>query len=324
MQTIVSLYRKIAAGDTTHLIVAYILTLACAWLSSSVTFDRWLGIPHLDIINYAASPVEWLLLVLLMCAFLKPPRTTPSEVLSERVRWFEYGALLLFIASVLFAVWLTHPNDEMYRRILAFLENNHVLGGPLVAAAIGIVTVFPFFPAYAFIAPMTVLEKSVELTVVFLTLVGCFLITVVEAMYFSVLAPFIIRILGKILLLFSWNVYANRQYGIISIDGFRVIIGPACAGFGYLLLFLLFFTYMVFMLGAKRKISSVRSILALLLGVLCVFFLNILRIVTLMLVGIRYPDFALTLFHSVIGSVYFFLFFLIFFPALKKWIATKR
>ncbi len=324
MQKFVLLVRKIAAGDTSQLCVAYLLTLACSWLTSSVTFDRWLGIPHLDIINYAASPIEWLLLVLLMCAYLKPPRTTPPALLLERVRWFEYGSLLLFIGSVLFAVWFTHPNDEMYQRILAFLGSNHVLGGPLVAAAIGIVTVFPFFPAYAFIAPRTVLGKGVELIVVFFTLVGCFAISVIEAMYFSAIAPFIIRLLSKILLLFSWNVYANQQYGIISIDGFRVIIGPACAGFGYLLLFLLFFTYMVFMLGTKKKISSLRSFLALFLGLLCVFFLNILRIVTLMLVGIKSPDFALTLFHSIIGSVYFLLFFWMYFPVLKKWIGVKK
>lgn len=323
MQTIVVLYKKIAAGEATHLSLAYLLTLVCSFLTSSVTFDRWLGIPHLDIINYTASPVEWLLLVLLMCAYLKPPRTTPPVVLEQRVRWFEYCSLLLYIASVVFAIWLTHPDDEMYQRIQSFLESNHLLGGPLFAAAVSIAIVFPFFPAYAFIAPMTVLSKGFELMVVFLTLVGCFFITVIEALYFSLISPFVIHLLAKILLLFSWNVYANTQYSIISIDGFRLIIGPACAGFGYIVLFLLFFTYMVFFLRSQQTISVVKSLLALLLGFVCVFFLNILRIITLMLVGINYPDFALTLFHGVIGSVYFLVFFLICFPIVRKLIATR-
>ncbi|MSR67488.1 hypothetical protein EXS65_01505 [Candidatus Peribacteria bacterium] len=317
-------WNRITKSELLHLSVAFALAFLCSFLTSSIWFDRLIGIPHLEIVNYTASPIEWLALVLLMCAYLKPPRTTPPAILEERIRWFEYCSLLLYIATVVFALWLTHPSDAIYQYIVNFIAENKLLGGPIVAAVVAVAIVTPFFPAYAFIAPLTALSKGWELLVIYITLIGCFFISVIEAVYFTLLAPFIMQLLTKILLLFSWNVYVNIEHTLISIDGFRVVIGAACAGFGYMLLFLLFFTYLVFYLGTVKKVSSMRALLALVLGLTAVFFLNILRIVTLMLVGIEYPEFALTLFHSVIGSVYFFLFFLLAFPFIRKFITRRK
>ena len=227
-----SFTQKLFRSETLHLCLAFALTYLCSFLTSSVAFDAWLGIPHLQIVNYSASPIEWLALVLVMCAFLKPPRTTPPAILEERIRWFEYCSLLLYVATVVFALWLTHPSDAMFQKITDFLEQNRELGGPVFAAVVAAAIVTPFFPAYAFITPLTALSKSWELLVIYVTLIGCFFISVLEAVYFSLFAPFIMHLLTRILLLFSDNVYVNVEHTLISIDGFRVVIGAACAGLG--------------------------------------------------------------------------------------------
>ncbi len=311
------------SSDGAYVFFAYALTVAISFAATSKMFDKILGEDHLEIVNYSASPVEWLALVLAMCAFIRPRVQMESSKTKHAHAWLQTASLLSIGASVAAGFILLHPTDAAYTSLQDLLARYPLVGGPLLASLVAVLQVLPFFPAYVFIAPSMSSRKWKELLFIFATLVFCFLTTVFEALYFKPIAPFVLKILTKLLLLFSWNVYANIRYTILSVDGFRVVIGPACAGFGYILLFTFFFVYLVFSLSREHNIRVLRMIIAFVLGLVAVFLLNVLRIFSLMLVGRMNPHFALTLFHSFVGSVYFFLFFLLYFPLLRRWIVRK-
>lgn len=317
--------RSVVTGsEAPRLFFAFACTFAVSIGASTKVLDTVIGRDHLVIINYNASPIEWLALVLIMYAVLshRRVRTTDTEPTSQL--WLQNIAGAIFLLTGAFAIFFTHPDDASYQLLQKFLSSFPVTGGPIFAAIVAIALIIPFFPAYFFIDPRNALARRGELLIVFLALVGAFFSSVLEALYFRLVLPVVIDVLAKILLFFSWNVYANALHGIISIDGFRVSIGPACAGFSYIFLFLLFFGYLLYELFKRQKVRKVRAIVTCLIGIWAVFFLNIIRIASLMLVGRVFPEFALTMFHSAVGSIYFFLFFIAYFPLARSWILRPK
>lgn len=319
-----SVRSAVTGSEAARLFFAFACTFAVSIGASTTLLDTVIGRDHLVIVNYNASPIEWLSLVLVMYAVLSHGRVRTISKEPASQLWLQNIAGAVFLITGGFAIFFTHPDDASYQMLQQFLSSFPVTGGPTFAAVVAIILIIPFFPAYAFIDPRNARTRWGELLIVFFALVGAFFSSVLEALYYEIVLPVVIDALAHILLLFSWNVYANALRGVISIDGFRVSIGPACAGFSYIFLFLIFFGYVLYELSKKQRMSLLRSIIAGIAGLLLVFFLNIIRIASLMLVGRISPNLAITLFHSVVGSVYFFLFFIIFFPLMRLWMQRRR
>lgn len=324
MKLVRSMLDTATGSEAARLLFAFVCVFAVSIAASTKLLDFVIGRDHLVIVNYGASPIEWLALVLVIFTVLRHRRDPVPFKGNTPHLWLQNAAGAAFVLSAGLAIILTHPNDSTYRFIEQFLGAFHVTGGPLFAAFIATLLILPFFPAYVFIDPGHATARRRELCIIFLALVGCFLASVLEALYFRLVLPLVIHLLAQILALFSWNVYANVPHGIISIDGFRVSIGPACAGFSYIFLFLMFFGYLLYELRSIRNVSVARSVMTCMLGICVVFFLNIMRIASLMFVGRVSPHLALTLFHSVVGSIYFFLFFILYFPFMRWWICGGR
>jgi len=316
--------KTITGSEAARLFFAFSCTFAVSIGASTKLLDAALGQDHLVIVNYNASPIEWLALVLVMYAIFRRPRVLEKPKNTTSELWIKNVAGIAFIATGGFAIVFTHPSDQYYQIIQKFLASFPLTGGPMFAALVAIILIIPFFPAYVFSDPINAITRWRELFIIFFALIGSFLASVLEALYFKMVLPFVMGLLTKIFLLFSWNVYVNIPHGVVSIDGFRVSIGPACAGFSYIFLFLMFFGYLLYETFRSQKTSVTRSIIACLLGVCAVFFLNIIRIASLMLVGRTFPEFALTLFHSVVGSIYFFIFFIVYFPLVRWWICQRK
>jgi len=308
-------------NESARLFFAFSWAFAISIASSTKILNSFFGYDHLTIHNYSASPIEWLAFVLIIYTVLDYRwRLSPEPSVPVDHFWIKTVAGVACVATSLFAIFVSHPDDLLYHRMEQFILTFHVTGGPLFAAFLATVIVLPFFPAYVFIDPSNAIKRWKDLIIIFCALLGCFLSIVLEALYAKFVLPHLINILTNVLLLFSWNVYANIRHNIVSVDGFRVIIGPACVGLTYIFLFLLFFGYLLFGLYKQGTVDIVRSFLAGVLGLCAVFFLNIVRIASLLLLGRFFPSLALVLFHSVVGSVYFFLFFIIYFPLVRWWI----
>jgi exosortase/archaeosortase family protein len=118
----------------------------------------------------------------------------------------------------------------------------------------------------------------------------------------------------------------NSSYGAgdqmsLSLNSFNVGIGAPCSGIESLVFFVTLFGLMV-ILDYKRLIPK-RTAVIFLIGLIGTYSLNIIRLTVLMILGTRWPDFALGQFHSQAGWVMFAVFVLMLYGLSQKWITKK-
>jgi len=163
--------------------------------ASTKLLDAALGQDHLVIVNYNASPIEWLALVLVMYAIFRRPRVLEKPKNTTSELWIKNVAGIAFIATGGFAIVFTHPSDQYYQIIQKFLASFPLTGGPMFAALVAIILIIPFFPAYVFSDPINAITRWRELFIIFFALIGSFLASVLEALYFKMVLPFVMGLL---------------------------------------------------------------------------------------------------------------------------------
>lgn len=110
---------------------------------------------------------------------------------------------------------------------------------------------------------------------------------------------------------------------LMTIKEFAVRIGPPCSGIDSMLLFTAFFAGL-FAIDYKRIMKG-RYALFFILGLIGVFFINILRLFILIIIGANYsPEFAVGMFHTNAGWVLFIAYFLGYYQLTKRFIYTKN
>jgi exosortase/archaeosortase family protein len=109
---------------------------------------------------------------------------------------------------------------------------------------------------------------------------------------------------------------------LLGINNFRAIVGKSCSGIDSFLLFTSLYT-LIFILDYKR-LKKKLAILLYFLGIVGMFFVNILRIFLLFIIG-AYIDakFAVGLFHTNAGWVLFLGYFFIYWIIVSKYIYIK-
>jgi exosortase/archaeosortase family protein len=113
-----------------------------------------------------------------------------------------------------------------------------------------------------------------------------------------------------------------NQTPILDVNGFVVSIGAPCSGIESLFLFAAF-SIGIYALDHKR-IKTKLFIISSLIGLVGIYFVNILRLFLLILTGIYIsPDFAVGMFHTNVGWILFVLYFLIYYCIIRKFIYEK-
>jgi len=106
---------------------------------------------------------------------------------------------------------------------------------------------------------------------------------------------------------------------ILDVNGFVVSIGAPCSGIESLFLFAAF-SIGIYALDHKR-LKTIPFIIASIIGVIGIYFVNILRLFLLILTGIYVnPNFAVGLFHTNVGWILFAIYFLIYYYIMRKFI----
>ncbi len=131
---------------------------------------------------------------------------------------------------------------------------------------------------------------------------------------------------GTISLLKAFYSNAHLTYQgttpMLNVESFTVAVGAPCSGLESLTMFLglsiLLFIY------ERENLNTKRFTVAILIGLLGVFMLNIIRMSLLMAIGTRHPDFALGLFHSNAGWMFFSIFVLILLWFLYPWMRREK
>jgi len=142
-------------------------------------------------------------------------------------------------------------------------------------------------------------------------------------MWFQGLWPFFSYTISKILFaLFNplFPTYLNLNgTPVLDVDGFAVSIGAPCSGIESLFLFAAF-SIGIYLLDHK-KIRRTAFIISSIIGLIGIYFVNILRLFLLILTGLYVnPDFAVGLFHTNVGWILFVIYFLIYYYIMKKFI----
>ena len=109
---------------------------------------------------------------------------------------------------------------------------------------------------------------------------------------------------------------------LLSVDGFAVRIGVSCSGIESLSLFITLFALLVMTNPKHINIKKTTGIF--LLGLIGVFFLNIIRISLLMLIGVHDEEFALNSFHDNAGWILFSIYTLLYYYFFGKYIFKKK
>lgn len=138
--------------------------------------------------------------------------------------------------------------------------------------------------------------------------------------YFSfIIAKIVYSLLN---LTFSSTLTFSGSSPVISLNDFIVSIGKPCSGIDSMLMFI--FLY-VFIVGYDWKVLNKKKAMIMFIpGVISVFFLNIIRIYLLLLIGAFVSGtFALGFFHSNASMVLFLGYFALFWGLLYKWMKRK-
>ncbi len=146
-------------------------------------------------------------------------------------------------------------------------------------------------------------------------------------MFFQNLWPYfsssIARILYWMFSPFYPTYLALEKTPILDVNGFVVSIGAPCSGIESLFLFAAF-SIGIFVLDHER-LKTKTFILSSIVGLIGIYFVNILRLFLLLLTGIYInPDFAVGMFHTNVGWVLFVIYFLIYYYIVTKFIYKKR
>jgi exosortase/archaeosortase family protein len=154
-----------------------------------------------------------------------------------------------------------------------------------------------------------------------LALSGYFLL-----MFFQGLWPMFVYPITKILFfLFRpfYPVYMElHEAPLMDVDGFVVSIGAACSGIESLFLFVAF-SIGIFVLD-HEKLNKNRFLIYSVIGIIGIYFVNILRLFLLILTGVHIsPEFAVGIFHSNIGWLMFVIYFAIYYYFMRKFIYKK-
>jgi exosortase/archaeosortase family protein len=110
---------------------------------------------------------------------------------------------------------------------------------------------------------------------------------------------------------------------ILAINQFSAAIGAPCSGIDSLMMFTGLFIFL-FILDYP-KLNKKAMLLALPIGLIGTYFLNILRIFLLFITGVyTSPKFAIGLFHQNIGWILFIIYFFLFWLIARKYVYLKK
>lgn len=126
--------------------------------------------------------------------------------------------------------------------------------------------------------------------------------------------------------LFQMDYVMRPETYNVVLESFSVFIGPPCAGIHSLLAFGVLFSTLI-LLGQQKghRFVGWKVAVSFLLGLLCVFIVNTLRVLLIILVGAYYdPDFAINLFHNNIGAILLIAFFILYVKLSWKFIRKQK
>lgn len=105
----------------------------------------------------------------------------------------------------------------------------------------------------------------------------------------------------------------------LGVEGFYVAISEVCSGIESLLLFISLFVILV--ITNWKDLNKKRMLILFIPGIIGTYFMNILRVFLLILIAVKFsPEFAVDVFHTNAGWIFFIAYFIVFWQFGRKWV----
>jgi exosortase/archaeosortase family protein len=206
------------------------------------------------------------------------------------------------------ATRITHPTDQQYELIVLFMKTYDPIGKQFVATVLYAALFLPLMPSLLLFLPKDFIRRHITAFIVgFFLLFFYIFVHPLEAFYHILTGPTLIRLVGAVLQFLPGEAIFSPERWEVSYRGFMVVIGPLCSGFTAKVLFVAIFCVLWWLLSKRGGVYHGRAVLALVSGVVAFYFINILRIVLIMIIGSFSRTLGMTLFHGTAGSLFFFL-----------------
>lgn len=126
--------------------------------------------------------------------------------------------------------------------------------------------------------------------------------------------------------LFNMEYVMEAEKFRVQIQDFDAYIGPSCAGIHSLLaFFVLFMTAVLLAYEKGARFYRARLLLSIISGLILIFFVNSLRVLLILLVGVYYSkEFAITIFHDNAGAIVLIGFFVLYLSFVWKRIIQRK
>jgi len=161
-------------------------------------------------------------------------------------------------------------------------------------------------------------RKVYRSLIVFVSINYLFFITYV-LLSLSKLSEFTAAFVNTLLSFFSsgTSLVMHSDIPSLSLGDFTVNIGPACSGVQSLFMFAGLFILLV--VYEYKRLDFERSAFVFVLGLISIYLLNIIRVTVLMVIGQKYPGFALGMFHSNAAWILFSVYMLVLMYCCYSW-----
>ncbi len=288
--------------------LSYGMFLAVFFSVQSGWFSRLLGSSFVGPIGFDLFP---LILPPLGIAFFlfverKSLRSLRSLSWPSATGFMARCGLLLLIAGL--ATWITHPTPARWTIMDTFMNTYDPMAEPFVATGLYASLFLPLFPLLILFLPMVFLRRHIAAFFIgFFLLFFYIFVHPLEAFYHVATGSALLRLVGSILQMLPGETVLSPDRWEVTYRGFSVVLGPLCSGFTAMALFVAIFSVLWWQLSKHGGIYHSRAVLALVAGLIVFFFINILRIVLIMVIGSFSHVLGMLLFHGAAGSLFFFL-----------------
>jgi len=245
-------------------------------------------------------------------------RTRISKFNHPRINWLK-SILFLVLGEIMVAIYyLARASTNLFN-----ITGGITLLAIQAAIFIALAIAFIFFAIAVF--DMNYLKKFVQafkkplIIAAAITVILYFLLILFQSqwLFFS---EGVSNLLNKSLSLF-YPVQQSfiKSTPVLKINDFAVSIGAPCSGIDSMFLFTAFFAAL-FALDNKRIKKGIYAI-SFIIGLIGVYFVNVLRLFLLLVAGVEIsPRFAIGLFHTNAGWVFFIAYFLCYYLIIKRFI----
>lgn len=287
----------------TALLCWYGISVAVVFVLVSQSLDDLTGRPAIYPASFNELPL--LMPLILLGALCLYNRALLKDETIPEPSWKQAAtALYAFIPVALVSFFITHPGESQFEELQRFVQTAPVIGGTILSGVVRAALFLPSIPLFFAFLPISLIKRfTLQLTLIVGVMFVFLFANTLDALFYDVTMPFILTFSYWPLQIISSDVSLDAAERLLRVGDFKAYVGPTCAGFSLLAVFIGFYAVYWEHLSRLPGFSAFRAMTALPAGLIILFFLNILRISVLMLLGDYSPNLAVVIFHGAAGTL---------------------